>query len=162
MKRSRTRIAKSSAPARSIRQLQRALTTLTTVAPPEDVVHERARALLAHLADVRIPVLIANNRARYVDANRAATDATGYTRDELTRMALWDLTPVPKRALGLRLWRAFLRRGKMTGRYALRRKDGEIVEADYLAVANVLPGVHVSALSIVNGRRSSRRRKRRR
>lgn len=155
MRRRPLETATSREPVRSIRQLERALARLTTVAPPEDVVRERAHALLAHLAGVRIPILIANNRARYVDANAAAADATGYTRRELLRMHLWDLTPIPNRALGSRLWRAFLRRGRMNGRYALRRKDGSIVEADYLALANVLPGVHVSALSIVKRRRGA-------
>src|SRR5690349_18025692 len=103
-----------------MRQLARALATLTTAAPPEDVVRERAEALLAHLSRVPIAVLIANNRARYVDANRQASRLTGYSHSELTRMALWDLTPKPQRTLGLRLWRSFLQRGRMTGRYMLR------------------------------------------
>ena|SRR5689334_22577319 len=157
----RTKTTRSREPRRSIRQLERALARLTTVAPPEDVVRERAHALLTHLAGVKLPILIANNRARYVDVNAAAAAATGYTRQELLRMHLWDLTPIPNRALGGRLWRAFLRRGRMTGRYALRRRDGSIVEADYLAVANVLPGVHVSALSVVKQRRSAALRARR-
>jgi PAS domain S-box-containing protein len=148
----------SKTPGGSIRQLQRILATLTTAAPPEDIVRARAHALLSHLADVPIPILIANNQARYVDANEAALVATGYSHEELTRLALWDLTPVPKRQMGERLWRSFLKRGQMMGRYTLRRKDGTIVEADYLAVANVLPGVHVSAMALVQRGRPRARR----
>jgi PAS domain S-box-containing protein len=144
---------RSPEPARSIRELQQTLAALTTVKRPEEVVRARARVLLSHLAHVPIPILIANNRARYVDANRAATTATGYARDELLRMAIWDLTPSPRRALGRRLWREFLKRGTMTGRYVLRRKSGRLFEADYFAVADVLPGVHVSALAVVKPRR---------
>jgi PAS domain S-box-containing protein len=134
------------APAGTIRQLQRALALLTTLAPPEDVVRERAETVLSHLAGIPIPILIANNGGHYVDVNTAAARLTGYTRAELLRMSVWDLTPSPRRALGLRLWRAFLERGRMTGRYELRRRDGTAVRARYFAVANVLPGVHVSAL----------------
>src|SRR5262245_59668197 len=133
--------------------LQLALAALTAAKRPEDAIRARARVLLSYLAHVRIPILIANSRARYVDANRAATVVTGYTRDELLRMSIWELTPNPRRALGLRLWRAFLKRGTMTGRYVLRRKSGRTLEADYLAVANVLPGLHVSALAPVERRR---------
>ena len=140
-------------PARSIRELQRELAALAQAKRPEDAVRARARVLLSHLAHVPIPILIANNRAQFVDANRAATVATGYSRDELLQMAIWDLTPIPRRALGRRLWRAFLKRGTMSGRYVLRRKGGRLFEADYLAVADVLPGVHVSALAIVTRRR---------
>jgi PAS domain S-box-containing protein len=136
-----------------MRELQRALTALAEPMRPEDAARARARVLLSHLAHVRIPILIANSGAQYVEANRAATVVTGYSRDELLRMSIWDLTPTPRRDLGARLWRAFLKRGTMTGRYLLRRKSGRLFEADYLAVANVLPGLHVSALAVVKRRR---------
>jgi len=35
----------------------------------------------------------------------------------------------------------------MRGRYQIRRKDGAVISARYVAIANVLPGIHVSALS---------------
>jgi hypothetical protein len=133
-------------PGSTIRRLQRALTALTTLAPPEALARERAETLLVHLTHVPIAILIANNQARYVDVNRAAARLTGYTRAELLRLSLWDLTPSPNRTTGRRLWRDFLRRGRMTGRFPLRRKNGRIVRATYFAVAHVLPGIHVSAL----------------
>jgi PAS domain S-box-containing protein len=133
--------------ARRIRQLEQALAELTTTAAPEDVTRHRAELVLAHLADISIAVLIANDRGRYVDANARAPILTGYTRNELLKMAVWDLTPTPRHGLGLRLWREFLRRGRMRGNYQVRRKNGTIVTARYVAVANVLPGIHVSALA---------------
>src|ERR1041384_6828818 len=107
---------RSPEPSRSIRALERALAGLPAHARREDVVRARAGVLLSYLAHVRIPILIANNRARYIEANRAATVATGYSHDELLRMALWDLTPVPRRQIGGRLWRAFLQRGTLRRR----------------------------------------------
>lgn len=129
-----------------VRQLTQTLEKLTARGQPEDVVRARAEALLAYLADVPVAILVANNRARYVDANRHAVALTGYPRAQLMTMQLWDLTPKPSRVLGHRLWRAFLRRGRMAGLYELRRKDGSVLTANYLAIANVLPGVHVSVL----------------
>jgi PAS domain S-box-containing protein len=134
-------------PAESIRQLERTLRALTTAAPPENVVRARAEALLAHLGRLPVAILIADNRARYVDVNHAATTLTGYSRAELLRLSLWDLTPERNRTAGARLWKDFLRRGRMSGGYQLRRKNGTLVSVRYLAIANVLPGVHVSALA---------------
>lgn len=143
-----------------MQQLTLALDELTGAARPEQVVRARAEALLAYLADVPVAMLVANNRARYVDANRHAVALTGYTRAELMSMRLSDLTPNANDTMGRRLWKAFLARGRMSGRYELRRKDGSIISADYLAIAHVLPGVHVSALVPFGRRRkvSPRRR----
>lgn len=143
-----------------IRQLTGALDALTAAGRPEQVVRARAQALLAYLADVPVAILVANNRARYVDANQHAVKLTGYPHATLVTMGLADLTPNPNHTLARRLWRAFLKRGRMAGRYAIRRRDGTIVDATYLAIAHVLPGVHVSALVPVraNTRRSKRRR----
>jgi len=132
---------------RQMRQLEQALARVATKAAPEDITRRRAELVLAHLADIPIAVLVANDRGRYVDANARAPILTGYSRNELLKMAVWDLTPAARHGLGLRLWREFLRRGRMRGNYQLRRKDGAVVTARYMAVANVLPGIHVSALA---------------
>ena len=133
--------------AAAMQRLQRALDLLTTADPPEAVIRGRAQTILEHLAKVPVAILIANNRSRYVDANRAATVLTGYSHAELLRMSLSDLTADPRRAAASRLWRDFLKRGTMSGKYPLRRKDGTTVVARYFAAANVLPGVHLSALA---------------
>lgn len=153
-------------PVRAIRRLERAINALTTVSPPESVLRARAETLMTLLSSLSIPILIANNRARYVDVNHAATVLTGYSRAELLRLSIWDLTPRPNRTTGARLWRDFLVRGRMTGDYQVRRKDETVVTARYFAVANVLPGVHVSALiatpRVKPDRRGARSRRARR
>jgi hypothetical protein len=95
---------------------------------------------------------------------------TGYSRGELLRMSVWDLTPTPVAAEGRRMWREFLDRGRMAGTYPLCRKNRRQVVADFRAWANILPGVHVSALATaalvaparVRGARRSPRPRRRR
>ena len=118
------------------------------------MLRQRAEVVLAQVSGISVAVLIANDHARYIDANAAAVSLTGYSRAELLKMDLSDLTPGGVSRMGPKLWRAFLRRGRMRGIYTLRRKNGSIVRARYVAVANVLPGIHVSALSVPTRKRT--------
>jgi len=132
----------------AIRALRRAIAGIQASGGTPDVENrKRAHELLERLADVPVAMLVANNQGRYVDANAAAVFLTGYQRRELLRCSVWDLTPASRLGTGEALWRAFLSRGRMAGRYRLRRKSGRIVEARYVAISNVLPGLHVSALA---------------
>ena len=113
-----------------------------------DVIRRReAETILSRLADVPVAILIANDRARYVEVNPAATTLTGYTRSELLRMSVWNLTPEANRTQGMIAWERFLRDRKQSGSYQLRRRDGTPVRTTYVAVAHVLPGLHLSALA---------------
>jgi PAS domain S-box-containing protein len=134
--------------AAAIRALRTAIAGIHASGGTQDVENrKRAHELLQRLGDVPVAMLVANNHGRYVDANAAAVYLTGYQRRELLRCSVWDLTPASRVGTGEALWRAFLARGQMAGRYRLRRKSGRIVEARYVAIANVLPGLHVSALA---------------
>lgn len=113
---------------------------------PEAEQRKRAEAVITALADIPAAILIANDRGRYVDVNHAASLLTGYSRRELLQMSVWDLTPAIRQALGRRLWRDFLARGRMAGVYQIRCKDGRIGRPSYVAAAHVLPGLHLSAL----------------
>jgi hypothetical protein len=59
---------------------------------------------------------------------------------------VWDLTPSTRRGLGQRLWREFLERKQMSGVYQIVHKRGFVRKARYFAAADVLPGLHLSAL----------------
>jgi len=104
------------------------------------------RAALSHLASSGVAVLIVNEHGRYVHANAAAARLTGYTRNELTGLSVWDLTPSANQTDGRRRWVLFVESGRQDGQYALRHKHGHIVSAQFVALAHVLPGVHVSLL----------------
>ena len=113
-----------------------------------DVVRRReAETILSGLAATPVAILIANDRARYVEVNAAATVLTGYTRAELLRMSVWDLTPKPEKSSGMIAWKGFLQSGEQSGAYSLRRKDGAVVRAAYFATAHVLPSLHLAALA---------------
>src|SRR5581483_344638 len=55
--------------------------------------------------------------------------------------------PIPE------IWKAFLQAGEARGEIRLRRSDGTEVDAEFLAVANILPGIHLSLLRDVSERK---------
>src|SRR5690349_7970900 len=123
--------------ARTIRSLRRALAEVEiTNNRPELTLQRRAHAVLKSLRNLPVAILIANDRGRYVDVNRAAAVLTGYTRRELLTCSVWDLTANMRQPLGRRLWREFLTRGTMSGVYQVKKKNGTLVRARYVAVAN--------------------------
>jgi two-component system, cell cycle response regulator DivK len=94
-----------------------------------------------------IALMVADDGANYVGIGGSAKELTGYEPRELLALTVWDLTPLPDASAGRELWQAFIASGSQQGRYRLRRRDGLGVEAQYYAEANVLPGLHVSALA---------------
>ena len=94
-----------------------------------------------------VALLIADDRGRYVAVGGAVEELTGYAPAELTGLSVWDLTPLPNTADGQGLWRQFIATGAQQGRYVLRRRDGQPVDAQYCALANIAPGWHVSAVA---------------
>jgi PAS domain S-box-containing protein len=137
-------------------KLGRALARLERQTTSEGAVRARAETLLTQASNMRVALLIANNSGRYVDANDQASRLTGFSRSELVRMSVWDLTPTPSVATARRMWKEFLDAGRMSGLYPLRRKEDTDVRAYFHAWAHVLPGVHVSALATPALLRSSR------
>jgi PAS domain S-box-containing protein len=103
-------------------------------------------ALGPPLANLRAAALVADDTRRYVAANALAEQLTGYTADELTRLRLDDITPLPRAADARGLWRDFIAKGTQQGEFELRCRTGSSVRVRYWAYANVAPGIHVSIL----------------
>lgn len=107
----------------------------------------RARQIANSVDESMISVLVADDDARYVEANAAACALSGYSREELLAMTIWDLTPEQHVPRDRRLWDRFKRDGRFEGSYRIRRRTGETVTIRCAASANVSPGLHVSALA---------------
>ncbi len=110
----------------------------------------RLQALFDNTLDA---VLLADDQARYVDANPAACKLLGYDREELLRLGVFDITPMPNGEVGRSAWAAFVRDGHQAGEYTLTRRDGSTAVVEYRAVANVQPGLHLSVLRDVTDRK---------
>lgn len=107
-------------------------------------------ALFRHALD---GILFADDDARYVDANPAICKALGYTREELLKLSVWDITEVSASADTRELWDRFTREGMQSGEIQLRRKDGTFICVEYRAVAHIRPGVHLSIMRDISRRK---------
>lgn len=104
------------------------------------------------IAALPVAALAADDVARIVVTNFAVAQLTGYSEQELARLGVPDITAETDQPHTEVLWNAFLTTGQQRGRYDIRRKDGNIVTVDYLAIANAVPGLHLSLLRAVTSR----------
>jgi DNA-binding CsgD family transcriptional regulator len=91
-----------------------------------------------------VPMLVADDDHRYVDANPAACLLFRLPLEALLRLGIEDVTPPEHRDELPRRWAAFLAAGSETGTYPLVLPDGGSLSIDYSAVANVSRGRHLS------------------
>ena len=124
-----------------------------------DAARERFQGLFANAADAMI---LADDGGSYIDVNPAACTLTGYDRDELLGMHAWDLAVAhddegASAADAVAAWRHFLAEGSMAGEFTVGRKDGGTVETDFRAVADIVPGVHLSTLRDITARKRAER-----
>lgn len=103
----------------------------------------RLQALFDHTLDA---ILLADDEGRYVDANPAACQLTGYSREELLELAIWDLTPSANQAASRETWSRFQAAGELSGEFEIKRKDNRTLEVEFRAVTNILPGLHLSLM----------------
>jgi PAS domain S-box-containing protein/putative nucleotidyltransferase with HDIG domain len=71
-------------------------------------------------------VFIADDRGRYVEANRGAVALTGYELDELTAMTIEDVIEPGSRGWGREHFSRLVETGSATGIGLFRRKDGSV------------------------------------
>ena len=94
-----------------------------------------------------ISILAADDTGRYIAANDAVCNLTGYSQEELLYMSIWDLSPEVDVKTTRRMWRHFLRAGGFDGEYQLLRITGEPIEIRCIAAADVIPGLHVAIMA---------------
>jgi PAS domain S-box-containing protein len=108
------------------------------------------RALFDHALDA---VLISDDVGVYVDANPAACALLGARFDEIIGHTVYDFIEQDYIAETSRMREQFLEEGTMQGLFSLRRLDGKVVEVDFSATANFIPGRHLSVLRDVTEQR---------
>jgi PAS domain S-box-containing protein len=89
-------------------------------------------------------MLILTTDGQCLEANPSATKILGYQRDEIVRLSLWALTPVESLPAARELWEQLLTKGRLVAKHPLLRRDGLRVEAEFSAIADLEPGVHLT------------------
>jgi len=123
----------------------------------EEALEESRRRFRAVFENSLDGILLRDDGGRYVDGNRAICQLLGYSREELLRLTVWDVTPAPNRERIPELMARFLAAGTMSGEYTLLCKDGTTREIEYRSVANVLPGLHLGVHRDITGRKQAER-----
>ncbi len=113
---------------------------------------DRMQALFEHAQDA---LLLTNDTGYYIDANPAACALTGYSRAELLCLNVAALTPPSDLPQLSDMWQAFLDAGVRRGEYMILCKDGNLVPVEFVAVAQIVPGVHLSVLRNITRRRQA-------
>lgn len=100
-------------------------------------------------------VIVADDDTRIIRVNEAACAMLGRSREELVDLRVPDIVveEVPDDAR--MLWDRFRSDSQQRGRISLRRGDGTVVLADYVATATVADGLHVSVLRDDTERRNA-------
>ena len=105
------------------------------------------RRAISQLQGHPLMILAADDSGHYLAANDAMCKLTGYSQDELLEMHIWDLSITRNVEKDERAWRHFLRDGWFVGEYHLRRKTDEPIKIPCIAVAHVIPGLHVATMA---------------
>jgi PAS domain S-box-containing protein len=121
-------------------------------APDRDSPSGRLQALFDHAHDA---FLLVDDQGCFIDANAAACQLTGYSRSELLRRSVDDITPVADRDNVPTLWNALIDVGMLGGEYTILCKDGGCVSVEFRAVARIAPGVHFSVVRDITARRQA-------
>jgi PAS domain S-box-containing protein len=113
-------------------------------------VHDVERLFRAVFEGALDAMLLADDSGRYVDGNPAACELFGVPKSELVGRSVHDFAAPGYDAHSD--WQTFAQQGRLRGRFPLLRADGVRRTLEFVAVVNVLHGVHLSILRDVTDR----------
>ena len=125
----------------------------------ENALRESERQFRAVFDTALDAMLVSDNSRRYVNANPAACALFDLPREELIGRLVTDFSATPNEEAAERGWQHFLTQGQMQGEITIRTATGALRAAEYTAVANFLPGQHLTVLRDITERQSGPRRR---
>ncbi len=106
------------------------------------------QALFEHALDA---IAITDDQGHYIDVNPAACQLLGRSKAELVQCTVADF--VNDAGDLAHRWQAFLERGQQSGEWCIDQPDGTQRATEYTAIANFIPGRHLSILRDVSDRK---------
>lgn len=104
------------------------------------------------------PMMICDSYMRYKDVNPAACKLLGYSRGELLKMHVWQLTRPGKKDETVILWTDFIATKYQTGTIELFKKDGKKIIVEYQATSEFTPGMHLSSMTDITDKKNADRK----
>jgi len=101
-------------------------------------------SLLDIFTHTTMPMLLTDDDRCFLAGNAAVLELLNCDADGLVRMRIDDIAPAHLREHVPAMWAAFIAEGTMTGAFTVLRADGEPVDVDFNATANIAPGQHLS------------------
>jgi diguanylate cyclase (GGDEF)-like protein/PAS domain S-box-containing protein len=92
----------------------------------EQALFESERKYSSYIENAPDGVFVVNDKGNYVDANYAATKITGYSRDELLKMSIRDLTPGELMNQAVSHFTELLEKGYSNGELQFIHKNGSL------------------------------------
>lgn len=117
---------------------------------------QRFRAVFENALD---GIVIVDSDFRVVEVNPAACEIFGYSRSELLARSLGDLIRPPAGDVQ-QPWADFLAQGKQVAQQTVLRQDEGVIDIEYQAVANFLPGLHLFSIRDITARQQAEERAR--
>ena len=115
---------------------------------------ERLHAIFHSALDA---IVLTDDEARFVDANPAACELLGYSREELIGQSIVDILPESERDRVDAILGQFWERGGHHGAYQVFRSDGTARDIEYRTAGNVLPGLHLTIMRDITQRKTVER-----
>jgi DNA-binding CsgD family transcriptional regulator len=109
-----------------------------------------AQQLMRVLERNPVPMVLVDDRRRYVEANVPARLAVRLSVEKLRRYRVDDLTPAPGLPMLKAAWARLLGAGSVAGLFDVAGPDGSRVDVVYWGLANALPALHLIAFAPAN------------
>jgi PAS domain S-box-containing protein len=130
-------------------------TDITARKQAEEALRESEQKFRAIFDSVQDGILITNDEGDYLNANPAARTWLGLVRDTLNGQPIWRTRQSQSVSQAQIFWQSCLAQGQMKGEYRFQLPDGSLKDVEYSAVANFLPGRHLSVLHDITERKQS-------
>jgi PAS domain S-box-containing protein len=114
-----------------------------------ELTNRRLQALFDYALEA---MLLVDDHGQCVDVNVSAASLLGYSRKELLQLNIQAIT-LPDRPATEEAWRGFPKKGVLAGECHLLRRDGTVHEAEFRAIADILPGLHLAVMRDISARK---------